>query len=397
MKAIFSLTLLALSSSAALAASDTRSHAMGGTSVASSNYLSASIANPALLQKTAKENDDFGILLPSVNFQVQDQDELFDSIDEFQDSFDKLSDLLEQSNFQNGGSSEEELKRARAEVATNLARLNGQVFVEGNIAAATAIPSQSGGFSLFVNADFDLVANVMINDNDLVIIANADTPEELENIDSQTQFVGAYIADVGFSYTNQYNFSEQTVYWSVTPKFQQVDTFNYVASVDEFDEDDFDANDYTNSDSQFNLDFGLATELMENVTLGFTATNLIENEFEAISHRGLTPLYTEGPEFKLGVAYTNDTVTFAADVDLNAAERLSLEEKSQYARVGLELNGFDWVQLRAGYSHDFKGEQDDFVSVGLGFSPFGTVRLDVTAQKANDNELGAGIQLAFTI
>lgn len=370
---------------------------MGGTSVASSNYLSASIANPALLQKTAKENDDFGILLPSVNFQVQDQDELFDSIDEFQDSFDKLSDLLEQSNFQNGSASEEELKRARAEVATNLARLNGQVFVEGNIAAATAIPTQAGGFSLFVNADFDLVANVMINDNDLVIIANADTPEELENIDSQTQFVGASIADVGFSYTNQYEFSEQTVYWSVTPKFQQVDTFNYVASVDEFDEDDFDANDYTNSDSQFNIDFGLATELMENVTLGFTATNLIENEFKAISHRGLTPLYTVGPEFKLGVAYTNDTVTFAADVDLNAAERLSLEEKSQYARVGLELNGFDWVQLRAGYSHDFKGEQDDFVSVGLGFSPFGTVRLDVTAQKANDNELGAGIQIAFTI
>ncbi|MFY8327645.1 conjugal transfer protein TraF [Pseudoalteromonas sp. ZZD1] len=397
MKIIFPLTLLALSSSAAFAASDTRSHAMGGTSVASSNYLSASIANPSLLQKTVKENDDFGILLPSVNFQIQDQDELFDSIDDFQDSFENLSDLLEQNNYQNGGVSEDELKRARAEVAANLARLNGQAFIEGNIAAATAIPTQAGGFSLFVNADFDLVANVMIDDNDLVVIANADTPDELESIDSETQFVGASITDAGFSYSNQYSISEQIIYWSVTPKFQQVDTFNYVVSVDEFDEDDFDANDYTNSDSQFNIDFGLATELMENVTLGFTASNLIENEFKAITHRGLTPIYTVGPEFKLGVAYANDTVTFAADVDLNAAERLSLEEKSQYARVGLELNGFDWVQLRAGYSHDFKGEQDDFVSVGFGFSPFGTVRLDVTAQKANDNELGAGIQLAFTI
>ncbi|MDP2562526.1 conjugal transfer protein TraF [Psychrobium sp. 1_MG-2023] len=398
LKKILPLTTLSLSlvATSVLAASDTRSHAMGGTSVASSNYLSATLSNPSLIAKQAKAEDDFGIMLPSINFQVQDKGELLDNIDNFQDSFDHLSNLLEQAEF---GSfpSPEELTRARARLATDLARLDSIALIEGNIAAAIASPNRYGGMGLHFNTEFDLLVNVDIAESDVNTIANSNTPDELDQLDSEAQVVGAAISEIGFSYGREAEIKGTKFNWGVTPKFQQVDLFNYVVGVQSFDEDDFDANNFKTTDEQFNIDIGLSMEVYKNVTIGFTASNLIENEFLAVEHNNRRPLYVVGPEYKLGAAYQNDFLTVAADIDLNAPEGLSLEPDSQYVRAGLELNGFDWVQLRFGYSHDLEGEQDDFVSVGLGFSPFNVVKLDLTAQKAGDNEVGVGLQLSVIL
>ena len=63
------IPLVALSLSTAAAAApqyfEARNTAMGGTGVASSRYLSAGLANPALLTQFG-EGDDFGLLLPAV-------------------------------------------------------------------------------------------------------------------------------------------------------------------------------------------------------------------------------------------------------------------------------------------------------------------------------------------
>ena len=127
------------------------------------------------------------------------------------------------------------------------------------------------------------------------------------------------------------------------------------------------------------------------------AKNLIENDYDSVTSQGITPSYKVGPEYIAGISYNGDIVTLAADVDLTAPQHSNLTEESQFARLGLELNAFDCVQIRAGYRHDFNGDKEDSYSVGFGLSPFGVVRLDLMAQTSGENDLGAGLQLSFTL
>ena len=396
MKKRIALALFASASSMAVSAADTRSQSMGNVGVASADYLSSVLINPALINRHSDDSDDFGIIFPSANVFVRDEQELLDHIDTFQDSFDELSDLLEL--LESGGNvSPDELDRARKQLSSDLAMLDGGINVEANFAAALASPSRIGGFALYANTDIDLNANIFISEDDVNVIANAETVDELEALNSRIQAVGAAISEIGFAYANQFTLSNNQVFWSVTPKYQQVDSINYVTSIDDFDEDDFDANDYTKTESNFNIDFGLATEVNDKVTVGLIAKNLIENDYDSVVSQGIKPSYKVGPEFIAGISYNGEIVTLAADIDLTAPQHSNLVKESQYARLGLELNAFDWVQIRAGYRHDFSGPQEDSYSLGLGFSPFGVVRLDLMAQTSGDNDVGAGLQLSFTL
>jgi len=60
---------------------EARNDAMGGTGVASANYGSGPLINPALLAK-AKPDDDITVILPSVQAQISDKDNLRDEIDD---------------------------------------------------------------------------------------------------------------------------------------------------------------------------------------------------------------------------------------------------------------------------------------------------------------------------
>ncbi|TMO54969.1 conjugal transfer protein TraF [Pseudoalteromonas phenolica] len=396
MKKRIALALLASATSAAVSAADTRSQGMGDVGVASADYLSSVLINPALINRHSDDTDDFGLILPSANVFVRDEQELRNHIDTFQDSFDELSDLLELA--ESGGNvTAEQLDKARKQLSSDLAMLNGGINIEANLALALASPSRIGGFALYANTDVDANANLFISDDDVNVIANAQTPEELEELTSSLQVVGAAVSEIGFVYANQFTVSNKQVYWSVTPKFQQVDSFNYVSTINDFDEDDFDASDYTKTENNFNFDIGLATELTERVTVGLVAKNLIENDYDSVAGQGLTPSYKVGPEYIAGISYNGDVVTLAADIDLTAPQHSNLVKESQYARLGLELNAFDWVQIRAGYRHDFNGDKEDSYSLGFGLSPFGVVRLDLMAQTSGDNQLGAGLQLSFTM
>lgn len=395
MKKFFALTILSTACTSALAA-DTRSQAMGGTGVASADYLSSVLSNPALINRHSDDTDDFGLIIPSFNMLVRDENELRDHIDTFQDSFDNLSDLLERIEFGEAVDAGT-LQAARQAVSRNLAKLNGGVNIEGNTALAVASPSRVGGIALYANTNLDIAANIMVAGSDVDVIANSQTPDELDSLDSQVQLVGAAISEVGFAYANQIEIAQQNVYWSVTPKYQQIDTFNYVSSVNGFDEDDFDTDQYTRTENNFNLDLGVATEITQNITVGLTAKNLIEQTYKAVTSQGLTPTYKVGPEYVAGIAYRGEVLTLAAELDLTAPKHSSRVKASQYARFGLELDAFDWAQFRAGYSYDMNGDKDGTISVGLGFSPFGVARLDIMAQQASDNEIGAGLQLSFTL
>lgn len=80
------VTLASIQASAVpFAPTDARAMAMGGTGVASARTVHAVQFNPSLLS-TAKEEDDFGLLLPQIGGYVSDQDDFIDNADDFSEA-----------------------------------------------------------------------------------------------------------------------------------------------------------------------------------------------------------------------------------------------------------------------------------------------------------------------
>ena len=68
---------------------EARNFAMGGAGVASSHYLAAGWANPALLTNCT-ETDRFGMILPTVGVLANDKDGLLKDVEDFVDELDRL-------------------------------------------------------------------------------------------------------------------------------------------------------------------------------------------------------------------------------------------------------------------------------------------------------------------
>ena len=99
------------------------------------------------------------------------------------------------------------------------------------------------------------------------------------------------------------------------------------------------------------------------------------------------------PQTRAGISHTNRWSSVALDVDLYRNDPAGLENYTQYVALGGELNGWNWVQIRAGYRADLVNSRRNIASFGLGFSPYG-VHLDL-AVAGNARELGAALQLGF--
>ncbi|OYW79902.1 MAG: hypothetical protein B7Z26_07315, partial [Asticcacaulis sp. 32-58-5] len=103
------------------------------------------------------------------------------------------------------------------------------------------------------------------------------------------------------------------------------------------------------------------------------------------------------PQFRAGVAYNGDWTSIALDVDLVENDPVAFENATQYASLGVELDVFSFLQLRAGYRTNMSASDANVASVGLGLSPFG-VHLDIAAM-ANpskpEKEAGVAMELGF--
>lgn len=71
-----------------------RSFAMGGTGVAIAHPAAAGASNPAMMAAEHHDwSDDFGLILPSVNARMADEEETIDQIDDIQDTIDRFQEL----------------------------------------------------------------------------------------------------------------------------------------------------------------------------------------------------------------------------------------------------------------------------------------------------------------
>ena len=185
----------------------------------------------------------------------------------------------------------------------------------------------------------------------------------------------------------------------ITPKYQRVDTYNYSANIDTFDESDFTDSQYRTDDASFNVDLGVALEPGSGFTFGVMARNLIEEEYDTVTTFGQTFQYTVEPTVGVGASWTHGILTLASDVDLMPRDRFQIDavdDDVQFLSLGAEVDLWKWFQLRGGYQSDLQDFVDDAITGGIGLSPFDVFRIDVAGIYVNDDSYGAVAQLSFT-
>jgi hypothetical protein len=376
---------------------EARNAAMGGVGVASSDYLAAGFANPALLTRRG-ESDDFGILLPVLGAQVFDKTGLLEDVDDFVDAYDALE--ANPSNDPND-------YIALAEQLGALA--NRGLDADLGAGLVIAAPSERLGWALHARTYADVQALTQISDQDVQAIrdALANNAGVLPDLNSEVRLIGVNVTEVGLSLATKVDLGGFALALGATPKFQRIDTYNYSVNANNFEIDDFDDDRYRNDDSGFNVDVGAAFDTPVGITVGLMVRDLISRTYETESV-GLGPdsfTYELGPQATLGAAWTVGMLTLAADADLLTRERFEdttlsnstrgLVDDIQLLRVGAELDLASWVQLRGGYQFDLEDNLDGVLTAGIGLSPFDMVRLDLSAAYVDEESYGFSAQFGL--
>jgi hypothetical protein len=375
---------------------EARNSAMGGTGVASSHYLAAGWANPALLTRH-RESDTFGFILPTVGATAFDKDGLIDDIDSFVDDFDRIEAA--------GTATTDDINS----LADQLESLDGrQVTGTLGVGFVVGAPSRDLGWSLHARTYADLQSFVDVDPADVAAIRGLTAGSvTLPTLNSEARVVGIAITEVGVSLATSFDIAGTTLSVGATPKLQRVDSYNYAVTADNFDQDNFDDDQFRDDDQQFNFDLGAAWEPGAGLTFGATVRNMIDKSYRtrSISAGSGLPansyLYDVNPAAALGASWTTGILTLAADVDLVSAERFEDspqldKDDVQLAHLGAEIDLFSWLQLRGGYQTDFENTLDDAYSAGLGISPFDVFHLDVAGTYIDDKSYGGVIQMGFT-
>lgn len=386
--------LLILSPSIAIAGQqyyEARSDAMGGAGVASSNREGAAFINPALLALQAPKFNNFAMLLPVLGVDGADSDQMIDKFDSLQDAYDALDVAI-------GSGDTAAIDLHRGELVMDLESLkDNKAYASAGIGFSIVLPTHKMPMAVFYKSYMDAVGVAAIAQSDIDTLNGLDpnNPPELTDLDSQGAVVAGAVSELGVALSFPLSIVNMPIAIGVSPKFQRIDTYNYVVSANNFDASDFDDAKYRNDETTFNLDVGVAMEPMSGLTVGLSGRNLISQDVETVEAQGRTFTYQVEPLFTAGVAYDWDSLTLTSDIDLNAHKRFAEIDGTQYWRVGGELKATDWFAFRLGYRHDMKDSTANIYSLGTGFE-FGRVfYLDFTGMVGSDDAIGGVLQTSY--
>ncbi|ECO4849641.1 TPA: conjugal transfer protein TraF [Salmonella enterica] len=388
---IASAVLFAFNASAATSYFEARNDAMGGTGVASSHYGVAPLANPALLTKH-DSSDDFSLLLPSVGAQLSDPDNISNKADDIKadwDAFDRAVD----SNYgveQAAGNLKRRLQEFR----------NIHADAQAGVSAVAAMPNDTLPFALMIKSYGSANVDGKVSDADLDYLEKV-ANGTITNVDKNALTSRAYgraavISDIGISFAKELETAGQKWSLGLTPKYQRVDLFNYNVTVQDYDKNDFDSDQYHSTKNGFNADIGAYTDLNSNWTVGLVVQNIVPRSIDSKEVNGVTETFKIRPQATTGVSWHNSLFTTALDVDLTPASGFTSDNKRQFASVGAEFNAWKWAQLRAGYRQNMASDSGSAFTAGVGISPFDVVHLDVSGLIGTDHDYGAIAQLQFT-
>ncbi|EGR0536716.1 conjugal transfer protein TraF [Vibrio cholerae] len=357
---------------------DARGAGMGNTGVSTADYLLAPYYNPALTA-VYRKNDSFGILLPSIGLRAEDKDESLKTIDDLQDSI-------------------EQFERAGVGAATqeNVDQLNRYLdqladdkplAVTAGIGIAVALPLDAVSLNFFTRGYAEVIAKA----NVAAKSGNSANEVKTRYESSDVDLTAFGYTEVGLAVGKQVVLGGQTIALGVTPKVQQLRTYQDNASVKSFDLDDYDKSEV--KDNAFNLDMG-AVWLIDQYRVGIVAKDLFAKDIQTQNRNNTYKLDTQ---IAVSGSYVSDFFIAAVDLDLTKQRRFNGDnDDTQFMRFGVEGNAWGWAQLRAGYEVDLQNSLDNSVSVGLGVSPWDVVSLDLAGSYAGDNQFGLSANLAFT-
>jgi len=408
---------------------DPRSLAMGGTGVSHANIDHAAYFNPALLS-VAEEDDDFSLLIPSVGIQVYDPENLWDSIEAYQDgqyetTFNNTMDAFNTASAADKKARAVDVSTSAQQLLDGLNAMAGkELDFEVNAGLGVAVPGKRLGLAVSANGRVmgGVVLDVTAGDNlliqkyiDTMICIASDTAEGQCHADiatdtsdppdgipdviidpspaltSTASLRGAMLVEGGLSLSHEFE-SLDKLSIGITPKVVQVTTFDYKIGVEnaELDSDAVDKGKRVYDDTNFDL--GLAKRLDKNWKAGLMIKNVMRKEYKTV----LGNTIVLEPQARAGVSHHTNWTTVALDLDLTENDRTGLTgEATRYIAIGMELD-VSLFQFRAGVRRNLSAESaqvKDMLSAGLGVYIAG-VHADVGIAK-NDDEFAAALQLGF--
>ncbi len=381
-----------------------RSFAMGGTGVAVAHPSAAPSANPAMMAAEQHDwADDFGLMLPSVNARAADEEEVIDQVDDIQDQIEQFEDLK----FSNQADAQAKARQ----LVDNLEAFDRDTMrANAGLGLGLAIPSNSLSFGFFANANLTATVRGELDENDLDLlndIANGVRPPATTDLDtelnSRGRILASAVAEAGISIAHSFMLSNgNALQLGVSPKYVQLQTFQYTEEISDFEDDDFDSDEYETDKSGFNLDIGAAYAFgADNQwNAGVVVKNLIPMELDSAQSHPTEEKYTLelNPMVTAGIAHKSDYHVVTAELDLTKKEAFGYEDDTQWLALGAEFDAWRYAQLRAGVRHNLASnddndgiEEDTQFTAGLGLNIIG-VRVDIGALYSSA-DVGAALEL----
>lgn len=379
---------------------------MGGTGVASANYGSGVLINPALLAKS-QPDDDITVIFPAIGGQISDKDNLRDKIDDVTDDVNQYRRSLDNINpldlFVPGSAGYRQVSTAAGDLADQLESLKGKTAsAKAGGGLAVSIPNDVLAVAFVAKANARARVSSSIDQGDIDTLRGVEAVPssilavEPDNLKSKGFGRAAIVSDYGVAVARQFELGGVPVSVGVTPKLQKTWLYNYTVSIYDFNSDDINSSRYRNDDTGFNMDAGLAADFGEHWTVGLSGQNLFSRDIDTKEVAGVRDTYQIRPLVTAGVAWQNDLLTLSADGDLTETKGFKSEENSQYVGVGAEVRPLDWLAVRAGYRADVKDNDSNVFTGGVGFAPFNRVHLDLMGLYGEDETWGAGAQVSVT-
>jgi len=403
---------------------DVRAAGMGGTGVASAKAASAALFNPAMLS-AQREGDAFQIVL-GVGATLADEDEMQDQFDELETTMDALNasiDLIDTSAIAIGSSNAELANAANitAQLSSQLNALdNDQANVLPGAGFGFGVPGPKLGVGVFIGGNAQLAVSTQIAGNDTNrldryvallgdgVLTNGEVTtnpdlfvdttagsNEVEFVtdingefDSQStaRALGVAIAEAGIAFSHRFELANGgQLSAGVTPKAVEILTYDYVADADNFEADDLELTERT--DSAFDMDIGVVykTAADSDWQYALVAKNLVGGDYRTAAGANIEI----ATQVRAGVARTTKRTTLAFDLDLTENSGTTRDDVTQFLGFGAEYD-LKYLQLRAGYRANLASSDiADVATVGLGLGP-----IDISAQAA-DGTVGAFLQLGF--
>lgn len=379
---------------------------MGGTGVASANYGSGVLINPALLAKS-QPDDDITVIFPAIGGQISDKDNLRDKIDDVTDDVNQYRRSLDNINpldlFVPGSAGYRQVSTAAGDLADQLESLKGKTAsAKAGGGLAVSIPNDVLAVAFVAKANARASVSSSIDQGDIDTLRGVEAvPSSIlavdpDNLKSKGFGRAAIVSDYGVAVARQFELGGVPVSVGVTPKLQKTWLYNYTVSIYDFNSDDINSSRYRNDDTGFNMDAGLAADFGEHWTVGLSGQNLFSRDIDTREVAGVRDTYQIRPLVTAGVAWQNDLLTLSADGDLTETKGFKSEEHSQYVGVGAEVRPLDWLAVRAGYRADVEDNDSNVFTGGVGFAPFNRVHLDLMGLYGEDETWGAGAQVSVT-